>query len=333
MSAVSFDSGGVRCAGVHLPRRGRCVRRRGRAPPLRRARARLRRHRRLGAAALRRALRRGRARRARVRLPPLRRERRRAAPAALDRRASSRTTRRRSPSRARCDGVDPERIVVWGSSYSGGHVVPVAVADGRVAAVISQVPGMDGAGDAAQRSRATRASASSRGSCSPALRDLAGSLRGRPPVMVPVVGPPGSVGAMTTPDAEPGYLAIAGPDLAQRGRRRGSRSEPAHTAPACRPIASPARSSCRSPTATRSPRSRRPRTPPGGRPAAPRCARTRSGTSTSTPARRSSARSPTSCTSSPGTSARARRRRARARSRRRLARPRRPRPRSRSACR
>ena len=41
-------------------------------------------------------------------------------------------------------GVDPERIVVWGSSYSGGHVVPVAVADGRVAAVIAQVPGMDG---------------------------------------------------------------------------------------------------------------------------------------------------------------------------------------------
>ncbi|HEX5225106.1 MAG TPA: alpha/beta fold hydrolase, partial [Solirubrobacteraceae bacterium] len=25
------------------------------------------------------------------------------------------------------DGVDPERIVVWGTSYSGGHVVPVAV--------------------------------------------------------------------------------------------------------------------------------------------------------------------------------------------------------------
>src|ERR1700681_4663931 len=43
------------------------------------------------------------------------------------------------------DGVDPERIGAWGSSYSGGHVVAVAVADGRVAAVISQVPAMDGA--------------------------------------------------------------------------------------------------------------------------------------------------------------------------------------------
>jgi len=42
------------------------------------------------------------------------------------------------------DGVDPDRIVVWGSSYSGGHVVPVAVSDGRVAAVIAQIPAMDG---------------------------------------------------------------------------------------------------------------------------------------------------------------------------------------------
>ena len=39
------------------------------------------------------------------------------------------------------EGIDPERIVLWGTSFSGGHVVPVAVADGRVAAVISQVPG------------------------------------------------------------------------------------------------------------------------------------------------------------------------------------------------
>ena len=35
-------------------------------------------------------------------------------------------------------GVDRDRIVLWGSSYSGGHVVPVAARDGQVAAVISQ---------------------------------------------------------------------------------------------------------------------------------------------------------------------------------------------------
>jgi len=42
------------------------------------------------------------------------------------------------------DGVDRERIVVWGSSYSGGHVIPVAAEDGQVAAVISQGAAMDG---------------------------------------------------------------------------------------------------------------------------------------------------------------------------------------------
>ena len=47
------------------------------------------------------------------------------------------------------DGVDPERIVAWGSSYSGGHVVAVAAADPRVAAVISQGAAMDGFGSLA----------------------------------------------------------------------------------------------------------------------------------------------------------------------------------------
>ncbi len=107
-------------------------------------------------------------------------------------------------------GVDPDRIVAWGSSYSGGHVVAVAVADGRVAAVISQVPGMDGAATLLNGVRYAGVGLLSRLALA-GLRDLAGSLFGRPPVMVPVVGPPGSLGAMTTPDAEPGYLALAGP--------------------------------------------------------------------------------------------------------------------------
>jgi cephalosporin-C deacetylase-like acetyl esterase len=41
-------------------------------------------------------------------------------------------------------GVDPERIVLWGTSWSGGHVVYVAAADPRIAAVISQSPDVDG---------------------------------------------------------------------------------------------------------------------------------------------------------------------------------------------
>jgi fermentation-respiration switch protein FrsA (DUF1100 family) len=38
------------------------------------------------------------------------------------------------------DGVDPDRIAVWGTSYAGAHVLVVAATDRRVRAVVSQVP-------------------------------------------------------------------------------------------------------------------------------------------------------------------------------------------------
>ncbi len=37
-------------------------------------------------------------------------------------------------------GVDPERLGLWGTSYSGGHALTVAALDRRVKAVVSQVP-------------------------------------------------------------------------------------------------------------------------------------------------------------------------------------------------
>lgn len=107
-------------------------------------------------------------------------------------------------------GVDPERIVLWGSSYSGGHVVAAGVADGHVAAVIAQTPAMDGVQTLAKVARYAGLGLLIKLTLA-GVRDLAGSLRGRPPAMVPVVGAPGSVGMMTSPDAEPGYRTIAGP--------------------------------------------------------------------------------------------------------------------------
>ena len=40
-------------------------------------------------------------------------------------------------------GIDPERIVLWGISNSGGHVVRVGAEDRRVAAVVSVTPAVD----------------------------------------------------------------------------------------------------------------------------------------------------------------------------------------------
>lgn len=105
--------------------------------------------------------------------------------------------------------VDPRRIAVWGTSFSGGHTVEAAVADGRVAAAIAQSPAMDGRATLLNALRYAGAAMLGKTTLA-GLRDALAALRGRPPVMLPVVAPPGTPAAMSTPDAEPGYRAIVG---------------------------------------------------------------------------------------------------------------------------
>ena len=118
------------------------------------------------------------------------------------------------------DGVDPERIVLWGSSYSGGHVIPVAVRDGRVAAVISQGPAMDGLAAVVEILRYAGPLQLLRLSAH-AVVDALGALAGRPPHLVDVMGPPGSLAAITAADAESGYGAIIGPSFRNEMPARG----------------------------------------------------------------------------------------------------------------
>ena len=48
------------------------------------------------------------------------------------------------------------------------------------------------------------------------LRDTWRGRRGRPPFEIPIVGPPGSLAALTTPDSMPGYLALLPPSTRWR---------------------------------------------------------------------------------------------------------------------
>lgn len=107
-------------------------------------------------------------------------------------------------------GVDPDRIVLWGTSYSGGHVVPVAVADGRIAAVVSMTPAMDGLAAllAMYRHGGVRRLAPL---VAHGLRDLARAALGRSPHHLPVVGEPGTSAVLTSAGALAGYTALAGP--------------------------------------------------------------------------------------------------------------------------
>lgn len=101
------------------------------------------------------------------------------------------------------DVVEPNLIALWGSSFSGGHVLRVASEDSGIAAVIAQVPFTDGLATV----RALGAAAVLR-NLPHALLDQARGLLGRSPHYIPAIGPPGSVGLMTTLDSRPGFLAI-----------------------------------------------------------------------------------------------------------------------------
>src|SRR5271167_2797896 len=85
------------------------------------------------------------------------------------------------------EGVDPARIAIWGTSFSGGHVMTLAARDPSIVAAVSQVAFADGlitlpALGIGQALRLTREG----------LRDQVAALLGRPPHMIAAAGPPGS---------------------------------------------------------------------------------------------------------------------------------------------
>src|SRR5438128_11010835 len=96
------------------------------------------------------------------------------------------------------DEIDSERIALWGTSFGGGHVIEAAARDGAVAAIVSQCPFTDCL--AAMRAASPRSLARA---VVPALRDELARVRSKPPVVVPLLGPPGSAALMTSPDPAP----------------------------------------------------------------------------------------------------------------------------------
>jgi fermentation-respiration switch protein FrsA (DUF1100 family) len=103
--------------------------------------------------------------------------------------------------------IDETRIALWGSSFSGGHVVPTAVRDGHVQAAISQGPFADGLKQLGSFPLSLNLKMTVHG-----LRDQFRGMLGRPPHYVPVVGPPGSDAVLQSPDSDEGYRAIVGED-------------------------------------------------------------------------------------------------------------------------
>jgi dienelactone hydrolase len=100
-------------------------------------------------------------------------------------------------------GIDPNRIGLWGTSFSGGHVIATAARLPGIAAVVSQCPFTDGVASLGTLSPLISARITAL-----AARDLITTRFGGTPVMVPTAGRPGEVALMNAPDAYPGFVKL-----------------------------------------------------------------------------------------------------------------------------
>jgi len=109
-------------------------------------------------------------------------------------------------------GVDPARVVVWGTSFGGGHALTLARRD-DLAACVAQCPFTDGIASLRVVPLLTSLRLTVR-----AVRDLVARLFRRQPVYVAGSGAPGATAMMTAPDAEPAMrvLTTAAPDFENR---------------------------------------------------------------------------------------------------------------------
>lgn len=107
-------------------------------------------------------------------------------------------------------GVDPVRVVLWGSSFSGSHVIRVA--DGRddIAAVIAMTPLTSGLA-ASRAAVAHRELAAALRWTVVGLKSRVSVARVKQPSMMPLTAPPGESGALALDGAYESYLSIAGP--------------------------------------------------------------------------------------------------------------------------
>ncbi len=99
--------------------------------------------------------------------------------------------------------IDASRIALWGTSFSGGHVIVIAARHPGLSAVVAQVPFADGLALLGSTSLKFMPSLIIAG-----LRDLLRSVTRRPPFTVPIVGPPDSLAVMNMPGSWEGYQSI-----------------------------------------------------------------------------------------------------------------------------
>jgi dienelactone hydrolase len=99
--------------------------------------------------------------------------------------------------------VDGQRVVVWGTSFGGGHAIHTGATMQGVSAVIAQCPFTDGPASALAMNPITALRVTSL-----AIADQLRAWLGAQPLMVATSGAPGSAALMTAHDCLRGYLSL-----------------------------------------------------------------------------------------------------------------------------
>lgn len=99
--------------------------------------------------------------------------------------------------------VDGSRVVLWGTSFGGGHAISTAATDHGVVAAIAQCPFTDGLASALRLSLGSLVRL-----VAVAIKDHFARLLGRPPVRVKVAARRGELGLMESPDVVDGVLGL-----------------------------------------------------------------------------------------------------------------------------
>jgi pimeloyl-ACP methyl ester carboxylesterase len=94
-------------------------------------------------------------------------------------------------------------LILWGTSFGGGHVIATAARHPEIAAAIAQCPFTDGIASALAMDFRSSLKVTVR-----AIRDMVASWLRLTPAMIATAGPPHSAALMTAPDAQPGYFAL-----------------------------------------------------------------------------------------------------------------------------
>jgi len=99
--------------------------------------------------------------------------------------------------------IDGSRLALWGTSFSGGHVIVTAAHDPEIKAIVAQVPYVDSLSSyrKVELKQTMRVLVT-------ACRDILRLLTFRSPYYIPVVGDPGTLAVMNSPDSKPGYFSI-----------------------------------------------------------------------------------------------------------------------------